>query len=364
MASPVDARYAQLPQAEQEQAPVSCINRYRGYIFSFLTALFFAISNVLVQKAPLLNGSDHLVVLFTINLISMFFVACFQRVNIFGPSGARFLLVTRGLFGVLAVAFLYIALVLIPPSDVAAISHTSIIITAILARILLKEKLGIVHLLSLCLTITGVVFISKPSVFFPVKASPNETSTVEAEANSGSSFGALDKFTVGLMCMIIAAFLFGVLQVVLKSLCNVKVHWSVSTIYIAYFGLPICVASSVLLIYFGFAHRTFTNFKALQVNVAFSGASAVMAILGQCSLNIALNYEDATKVSILKTIDVFIAFVLQFFILNIRLDVFSVLGSLAILVGTFLVMAFKGLEASYEKKTKRSAFGKLIMFKF
>jgi drug/metabolite transporter (DMT)-like permease len=67
---------------------------------------------------------------------------------------------------VLAFYSLYFGLILVPPSDCAAISHTSIIFIAIMSRIFLAEKLAFAHLLALLLTILGVGFISKPSFLF------------------------------------------------------------------------------------------------------------------------------------------------------------------------------------------------------
>ena len=60
----------------------------------------------------------------------------------------------------------YFSLMLLNPSDVVTLMHGSIIITGILSRIFLKEKLTIAHLIGLMLTVMGVIFISKPSVLF------------------------------------------------------------------------------------------------------------------------------------------------------------------------------------------------------
>ena len=385
------ARYAELPQ-EVVYEPVvetrklsffpkllEIISSFRGYIFSFLTALFFSLSNIFIKKASLLNGSDHLVILFIVNMILMIIVIASNRINIFGPVGIRFLLVVRGLGGLFAMVSLYIGLVLIPPSDCSAISHTSLIITAILARILLNEKLGIVHLISLLLTIIGVVFISKPSVLFPQKrieiVSNDAISAVNStlSALAAGQFSNLisvvnkNKFTIGVAGMLISAFLFGVLQIIIKKLCNHRVHWAVNTIYIGYFGLPICILSSVLLVTLGFDHKNMpkSDLSAFPIHIAFSALSATLGVLGQCSMNIALQYEDVTKVAILKAIDVFISFILQLIILNVQVDVLSVVGSLTILLGTFLVLAFKMIEARYEKKKgKKSAVSRLVFFKF
>lgn len=90
----------------------------------------------------------------------------YKKLHLFGEPKNRKLLILRGLIQPVAVGLLYYGLKLLPPSDVVAINHTSIIFTAILSRIFLKERLGLAHLFGILLTIFGVVFISKPSFIF------------------------------------------------------------------------------------------------------------------------------------------------------------------------------------------------------
>ena len=63
-------------------------------------------------------------------------------------------------------------MLMLTPSDAAALGNTSIIFTAVLARIFLKEQLGVIHFVAITLTITGVIFISKPSFLFGSLTAP------------------------------------------------------------------------------------------------------------------------------------------------------------------------------------------------
>jgi len=64
----------------------------------------------------------------------MFLFALKKKLNICGPKESRKLLTVRSLIGVLGVLCFYFGILFIPPSDCAAIAHTSIIITAVLSR--------------------------------------------------------------------------------------------------------------------------------------------------------------------------------------------------------------------------------------
>ena len=103
-----------------------------------------------------------------------------------------------------------------------------------------------------------------------------------------------------------------------------------------------------------------TNFemekKDLPMDLFYSGVGAVLSIVGQIFLNISLKYEDATKIAIVKTIDVFFSFTLQYLLLNIKVDLFSLIGAVSIISGTFVILLFKLFELKYEmyKKSQKA----------
>lgn len=322
-----------------------------------------------------LAGSDHLAVLFIITLFLMIIIICYNRDHMLGPKGQRLLLSVRGIIGVCALVFLYFALLFIPPSDLSAIANSSIIITAILARIFLKEKIGISHLFALLFTIFGVLFIVKPEFifkhfsFFSMGQEIKNQTLINTTSNStlanATAVSEETKFLIGIILVILAALLFGLLQVLVKKLCNYEVHWAVNTIYPAYFGIPVCICISAILYFMEFSHKNLKEeLSILPYHVLYSSISAVFGILGQVSMNISLSCEDATKVSIVKTTDVLIAFVLQLIILDIRVDLLSIVGSVLILTGTSIVLLFKMIEDKYSKSNKKSCFKSCLMIKF
>jgi drug/metabolite transporter (DMT)-like permease len=64
------------------------------------------------------------------------------------PSDQLKLLLARSFFGIYAVVFTNFSLKYIEPSNSIVISHTNIIITAIMSRFFLREKLGFQHLIA------------------------------------------------------------------------------------------------------------------------------------------------------------------------------------------------------------------------
>ncbi len=56
--------------------------------------------------------------------------------------------------------------------------------TAILSRIFLKEKITIAHFIGFVLTVLGVIFISKPAVFFPHHRAASLNQTLNKSFNN------------------------------------------------------------------------------------------------------------------------------------------------------------------------------------
>lgn len=84
-----------------------------------------------------------------------------------------------------------------------------------------------------------------------------------------------------------------------------------------------------------------THLEELPLQLAFSLASALCGIISQICLNLALQYEDASKITILKTFDLLFTFILQYLVLRISPNILSIVGASLILLGSFIVIGYK-----------------------
>ena len=135
----------------------------------------------------------------------------------------------------------------------------------------------------------------------------------------------------------------------LKKLSNSKVHWATNTIYVCWFGIPFSTAISAVLVYLRLVHTEWEmEKKDLPMDLFYSVLASLLSIVGQILLNLALRYEDAARIAIVKAVDVFFSFMLQYLFLNIHIDMTSVIGATSIIVGTFFVLVFKLLNDKYE----------------
>lgn len=119
------------------------------------SGLTLALSNTFIKKATLFTVGELSIFRYFLQLCIMLFLVRYNRRPYFGDKNQRFLLIVRGLVGTVGILFLHISIKFIDPSDSAALFNTRIVIVSILARFLLNEKISLVHIVSLILTIAG-----------------------------------------------------------------------------------------------------------------------------------------------------------------------------------------------------------------
>ena len=174
-------------------------NQFKGSIYAILSAFGYCASNVVMKKALYLSATDHALLRYLLTLLVFGLVSKYNNLELMGPRNQFKLLVIRGVIGTVSLLTFYFAIVLLNPSDTTTLIHSAIIITAVLSRLFLGEKLTIAHLLATILTANGVLFISKPTFLFP-KAAHSETSngtntTVSAETTFESMAPVLGNHT-------------------------------------------------------------------------------------------------------------------------------------------------------------------------
>lgn len=146
-----------------------------GILLAMLSGFGFAASNVFMKLSRRLSPGDHGLVRYTILFVCLLIVIKYKKLNIFGPTEHVRLLIARSVLGTVTVISFFFSITLISPADALTIVHSNILITALFARIFIKEKLMLAHLIALFLTINGIIFISKPPFLFNKINERNQT---------------------------------------------------------------------------------------------------------------------------------------------------------------------------------------------
>jgi len=161
-------------------------------------------------------------------------------------------------------------------------------------------------------------------------------------------------------------------MIVIKKLNNRNVHFSVVILYACYCGLPFTLAISALTEFTGVNEprdkALYDTWESLMWQCGYSFTSASCGVLSQIFMNISLKYDEASRISVVRTTDVFFTFILQIFVLGIIANFLSIIGALLILTGTFMVMLYGIADKKFNKPKQNnettSFFKRLIFFKF
>ena len=175
----------QVDYEKEESNKKGCLaklSEFKGSIYGMISAFGFCASNVVMKKTIYLAPTDHSAIRYIVTLIFMVIVCKYNDLKLLGPRKQFKLLLARGVIGSLSLLCFYFAIMLLNPSDSTTLVHSSIIITAVLSRLFLGEKLTFAHFLAIVLTANGVMFISKPDFLFPKVAdeydSTNQTDSI------------------------------------------------------------------------------------------------------------------------------------------------------------------------------------------
>jgi drug/metabolite transporter (DMT)-like permease len=344
------------------------IIKSRGFLIVFLSSMFVGLSQIYIKKCYIFSGSEQTFLRYLLTMICMSLIVYFKKVKLFGYKDIKSLLISRALFGIFALICLTFAVKLIDPSDAMGLYTTKIIVVVIVARIWLKEKMTISYIIALILMIVGVFLITKPSFLVElirdyfgeahlVNETSNETVSNVSIKNSilSPNFHTVFENVMGISIVLFGAIGAGYNQVLLKQLSNKKIDFSVMLWYVSAFGIPICIVISLLLMAVGLRKGALTEMQSLtriqlSQQVFYSFLANSFGILAQVLFYMSLKYEDASKASVYKLMELIFVFVFQYLILSIIPDIFSITGATLIFIGALLVLVFKIIDAKHTKK--------------
>ncbi len=351
------------------------LKRFRGILIGLLSAFFLALSSILIRKATFVTGSEQTVVRNFIQMIIMICIAVPNKVHIFGPKEQRFKLMIRGLFGSTAILTIAYAIKFIDPSDAQALYSCRLIIISVLARIFLKEKLTMIHIICLILTITGVMFISQPSFLVDKTQKFSNLTMTNSTQSDTSTFYA----SIGVLLGLISASCASCVAILVKKLTDSNVHYSINVAYSSYMGLPVAICVSLITYFTG--NRTidpsvYDTPGKLAWQIFYLITSALCGCLFVSFQVLSNRYENANILALVSTTNLFWSFLLQYIVLNIAASFYGTLGALMIFLAVMLSVVMKILDktpnqkkpiekAEYtETKTCWSFFKKIVFFKF
>ena len=263
--------------------------------------------------------------------------------KLIGEPGERWPLFLRGIFGFLAFGLSYVSFRMIPLADASTIIFSAPVYVSIFACVLLKEDCGLFQVINIGITIVGVLLISKPTFIFGY----DHESVVEAEFR-------LEGTIVAFISSLCAAFTFVMIRRLQKTPAAVVISvFSIVSIVVGILVLAV-LANAFPDHSSGFSSGI--GVPETYEEILWLVANGLCGVLGQLLLTVSLKIEEAGLVSLARTIDIVMAFLLQAAFLNEIIHWTSILGAVIVAIGVCISALRKWLNSrskDCEKNLKR-----------
>ncbi|WP_202819791.1 DMT family transporter [Thaumasiovibrio subtropicus] len=279
-----------------------------GIRYMVISAIGFSLMAVCV-KAVSNSGIPLFEIIAARALISLslsYVLVSKKGISIWGNN--KFLLACRGIVGALALICVYGALTVLPLAEATIIQNVTPIITSVMAFLFLKEKVHTSTMISLLLSVIGVVVIVKPDLFM----APD----------------AMDLPIVGVVIALIGALGSSIAYTIVRKLSGTE-DPSVIVFYFPLFALPV----SLVLLGSDFVMPNLYQFVLLVL-------VGVLTQVGQVYLTKAMKVGSASKTMVYSYLQVVFAIVFGVLFFD-EIPTWTTLLGTVFIIGGALLNLFK-----------------------
>ncbi|XP_057654918.1 solute carrier family 35 member G1 [Diorhabda carinulata] len=306
-----------------------CHCPYLGLILATLSSLFFSLCSVIVKWMTDVHPMALAAYRYLGVLLPAIPIIIYREETVF-PKGKRIMLLLRSLTGTVSLVLSFYAFRHMPLADASVIVFSVPVFTGIFARMFLKEPCGLFNVVSVILTLIGVVLITRPPLLLG--------DTVNSLGDNGQKtemWGAVAAFS---------ATLFGAnAYVLLRALKGI--HFSVIMTNFGAFAFVQCFIITILLGALCMPPCGMDRYLIV--------ALAIFSFMGQILLTLALQMEQAGPVAIARSSDIVFAFIWQVIFFNEIPNKFSIGGAMLVLCSVVLIGLRKWVMAlPYEAKIR------------
>ncbi|XP_041271789.1 solute carrier family 35 member G1 [Onychostruthus taczanowskii] len=282
-----------------------------GLFYTMLSAFLFSVASLFIKKIEDIHSVEVSAFRCVFQMAFVVPGLIYYKTGFLGPKGKRIFLFFRGFLGSTAMVLLYYAYQVMPLADATVITFTSPVFTSLLAWIFLKEKYTLWDVLFTLFAVAGVILIARPPFLFGSRVTGIE-----------GSYSDHVKGTVAA----IASTLSAASTIVILRKVGKSVHYFVSVWYYAVIGLIGCVIALFILNEWRLPHCGKDRVFLILIGLLGLG--------GQIFLTKALQIEKAGPVSIMRTMDVVFAFILQVLFLDHLPTWWTVGGALCVVASS------------------------------
>ncbi|XP_034665302.1 solute carrier family 35 member G1 [Drosophila subobscura] len=298
---------------ERLKTRVNC--PYLGIILATLSSLFFSLCSVIVKGLVDVNPMELAAFRFVGVLLPTIPILIYTRQPVF-PEGTRVILLMRCFMGTTGLMLSFYAFRHMPLADASVIIFSTPVFVAIFARAFLKEPCTMFNVITINITLVGVVLITRPPFVFGDTSPPPDGTQLTGRPYD--IWGPVAAFS---------STLFGAnVYILLRALKNL--HFSV---IMTNFGATALVYTLIVSASIGAVCWPSCGRDRWLVVVL-----GVFSFLGQILLTLSLQIEQAGPVAIARCVDIVFAFIWQMIFFGETPNGYSMFGALMVISSVIL----------------------------
>ncbi|ODN00887.1 Solute carrier family 35 member G1 [Orchesella cincta] len=233
----------------------------------------------------------------------------------------------RGVLGATALILLFYAIQTLTLADALVISSCRPVFVTFVAHVFLGEPCGVFPVFAALLTVVGVGVIARPPIL-------TGDDSFDTETLMGAGYAFVGMLTAA-VSMVVLRYLRGV-------------HVSMVTLTFGMWGTLISGIGSTIIERF--------DVPTTAEHIVLALCLAAATFFAQVGITIAMKYEQAGAVAIVRSCDTIFAFVLQFLILGTVPDLFSLIGAVLIISCVLMIAFRKWVSTLPEKHSARKRY--------
>ncbi|KAI0982609.1 hypothetical protein GJ496_006873 [Pomphorhynchus laevis] len=220
---------------------------------------------------------------------------------------AKYRLLFRCSLAVIGTICIYTGVKFIDLPDFTAIQYTYLVITAIFARIFLKERFGWIKALASMLALFGVIMVTQPEIFTTMRHTVEKNISKSNEGSNSESNLRMVGVVLSLCSALISASVFCVVRTLVTGEDAIK-----STVIV----FTCSWITAITLLFIAFFHRLMSHSLPTPNwrNFLYILLGSVSALLGHLLQNEALRVSSATFVAIGRSSAIVFSFIFQIII--------------------------------------------------
>ena len=280
----------------------------KGVLLILFSSLCFAIMNLFINMAGELPAMQKSFFRNCFALIYPILLLRKQHISFIPPKGTLKLLIMRSTAGAIGLICAFFAIDKMQLADYTILGKLAPFSTIFFSYLILKEKIGSIHIIAILTALIGTVFVVKPTM----------TTMISLPA---------------LLCLT-DALLSGVAYTLIRKLGQKNVP----SCYIVFFFTLFCTIVTFPLALLDFQVMTIKQLLLLIL-------SALLGSMGQISMTAAYNAAPSKSISIFEYTQVIFAAILAFVFLSQLPDVYSFIGYCIISLAAFTLYLYNRKSA-------------------